>query len=104
MGRTPPGLAAPEVADLLGVPRAIVEDWFERGLLPSRTGDDRVRRTSRRNITVLQESSALDSGKRWTEADWEALLDRLGPVLRDPTSLRPSLLGRILDYLPWSLP
>jgi hypothetical protein len=95
MGRKPLDLAAPEVADLLGVPRATVEDWIERRLLPTNKGDDGVRRTARRTINIIQESRGLDGGRALSDAEWEALLDRLGPVLRDPTSLRPSLSDRL---------
>lgn len=101
MGREPLDLAAPEIADMLGVPPEVIEDWMARQLLPSEVGEDGVRRATRRTVVILRESRGLDAERSWSEAEWEALLERLGPVLRDQTSLRPSLLGRILDQLPW---
>jgi hypothetical protein len=99
MGRQPLDLAAPEIADRLGVPPEVVEDWIERRLLPTNKGVDGVRRATRRNVVMLQESRGVDAARAWNEDDWEALLDRLGPVFRDPTSMRPSILGRLVDAI-----
>jgi hypothetical protein len=104
MGRAPLDLSAPEVAARLGVPVDVVDDWMERRLLPGGRGADGVRRVTRRSVTILKEARAIDRDRPWSPADWEALLERLAPVLRDTTSLRPSILGRLIDELSGILP
>ncbi len=106
MGRAPLDMAAPEIADRLGLPVGLIDGWIARRLLPSSKGADGVRRVTRRNVALIENARATDDhGDEWTQEDVEVVLERLGPVLRDPTSLRPSLLkrilGPILDALPW---
>lgn len=96
MGRAALDLAAPEIAARLDLPLEVIEDWIDRRLLPSNKGADGVRRVTRRNVAIVENACASDDdGDAWTVADFEVVLQRLGPVLRDPTSLRPSALERI---------
>jgi hypothetical protein len=109
MGRAPLDLAAPEIADRLDLPVEVIDGWIDRRLLPSNRSADGVRRVTRRNVALVENARATDDrGNEWTPADFEVVLERLGPVLRDPTSLRPSLLGRLfetlLEALPWIMP
>ena len=96
MGRAPLDVSAPDIAARLDVSVEAVEGWIARRLLPSNRGADGVRRVTRRNVALIENACASDpDGDDWTEADFEVALERLGPVLRDPKSLRPSVLERI---------
>ncbi len=101
MGRPPLDIAAPEIAARLDLPVDVIEGWIDRRLLPSNKGADGVRRVTRRNVAIVENACASDDdGDAWTVADFEVVLQRLGPVLRDPKSLTPSVLDRILAALP----